>query len=82
MSFYVRRREIETGRLGWTGPIRSERQAGREVPAWENCGRTAEKLASTPRVRADVRAWDREVKERQRCRHPPPAPSGALGGVL
>ncbi|HEY3947364.1 MAG TPA: hypothetical protein VGL78_19215 [Solirubrobacteraceae bacterium] len=77
MSFYVRRRDIETGRLGWTGPIRSERQAEREVAAWESCGWTAEKLPSTPEVRADVRAWDREVEERRN----PPAPTGVLGGL-
>lgn len=58
MSFYVRR-VTSAGRVAWTGPIRSERQAGREAQAWRDAGRSAEVVESTADVRAQVRAWER-----------------------
>lgn len=68
MSFYVKRtrparpddnpRRVADGvKVGWTGPIRSERQANREVNAWRDSDWTAEKVESSPSVRAEVRAW-------------------------
>jgi hypothetical protein len=39
MSFYVKRNT--DSRDGWTGPIRSERQANREASAWRDAGWTA-----------------------------------------
>lgn len=64
MSWYVHRftGSVRGERVGWTGPIRSERQADREVAAWREAGWTAEKLESCPRVRALVRTWVRERK--------------------
>lgn len=50
---------------GWTGPIRSERQADREAQAWVTAGWHAERVASTPEIRAQVRAWQRTADERQ-----------------
>ena len=63
MSFYVRRTRIADGRVGWVGPIRSERRALREADAWNiSTARTpaewtAVVLPSTPKLRAEVRAW-------------------------
>jgi hypothetical protein len=61
MTYYVKR---SGGQLGYAfvGPIRSERQAQREVAAWQSCGHSAQLLPSTPLVRAEVRAWQRAVK--------------------
>ncbi len=56
MSFYVQRKHPE-GRVGWVGPIRSEKQAGKEVAAWESVGWEAECHPSTPAIRATVRRW-------------------------
>lgn len=64
MSFYVKR--IHNGVTGWTGPIRSERQAGREADAWRAAGRVAEVLPTSPEVRAEVGAWDKVKKEAKR----------------
>jgi hypothetical protein len=63
VSFYVRRTRAD-GEVGWTGPIRSERQAERERDAWRDCGREAEVVPSTPEVRAEVRAWERAKVQR------------------
>jgi hypothetical protein len=71
MSYYVKRtrparaddnlrRVVDGIKIGWTGPIRSERQAGRETAAWQDAGWTAELVKSTPAVRAEVRAWQKE----------------------
>jgi hypothetical protein len=65
MSFYVKRscvHEFDTSgaavnRQGWTGPIRSEHQAQREVDAWRTAGWTAELVAATPAVKSEVRTW-------------------------
>jgi hypothetical protein len=58
-SFYVKRVSPE-GRLGWTGSIRSERQAHREAQAWRDSDWIAEVLPNTPTIRAEVRSWQRE----------------------
>jgi len=64
MSFYVKRER--TNRIGWTGPIRSAKQAEREAQAWRNAFWTATVLPSSPEVRKQVRAWERGVaRERQ-----------------
>ena len=70
MSFYVRRSRASDGRPGWTGPIRSERQAGREAEAWQSVGWFAEVVPSTAEVRAQARAWQRAVEARQNRREP------------
>lgn len=68
MSYYVKRtalrtyhtgvRQVTRGDVGWTGSIRSLRQARREQKAWEETGNwRAEVLDNTPAVRAQVRAW-------------------------
>jgi hypothetical protein len=68
MPYYVKRTRITSGRIGWTGPIRSARQAERERAAWTNeppyadgspPNFTAEVVESTPEVRAEVRAWQK-----------------------
>jgi hypothetical protein len=59
MSFYVKRVNAD-GRSGWTGPIRSEHQVRREQNAWESAGWVAWVEDSTPAVRAQVRAWQKE----------------------
>ncbi len=71
MSFYVKRGRTEdsyvTGPFwytGWTGPIRSERQAHREAAAWRDAGWIADIVQSTPEIRAEVRVWERETKTR------------------
>jgi hypothetical protein len=43
---------------GWTGPIRSERQAGREAAAWQSAGWATVIMPSSRDVRAAVRAWE------------------------
>lgn len=60
MSYYIRRSKAD--RKGWTGPIRSERQADREVAAWQSIGWDARREVSTPEVRAEVRTWERTVR--------------------
>lgn len=52
-------------RSGWTGPIKSEEQANKERQAWEESGWTAEVVPRTPEVDAEVKAWERSVKERR-----------------
>lgn len=52
---------------GWTGPIRSQRQAERERAAWMNLDTgewTAEVLPSSPEVRAKVQEWQRRTDRR------------------
>jgi hypothetical protein len=58
MSYYVKRVNTD-GRGGWTGPIRSERQARKEQSAWESVGWVAWVEESTPAIRAEVRAWQK-----------------------
>jgi hypothetical protein len=71
MSFYVRRVRLTDGRVGWTGPIRSARQAERERAAWtgeppypagfaDPARFSAEVFESTPEVVAEVRSWSRQ----------------------
>jgi hypothetical protein len=55
MSFYIRRTRDD--RNGWTGPIRSYRQARREFAAWTEAGWDAVIEDSTPEVRTAVRQW-------------------------
>jgi hypothetical protein len=57
MSFYVERNQND--RTGWTGPIRSARQADKEAAAWQSAGWVAQVMESTPEVKAAVRAWER-----------------------
>lgn len=64
-SFYVRRL-TPLGRLGWTGSIRSRRQAEREAQAWRDAGWFADVLPNTPDVRKQVRAWQRLREEERR----------------
>lgn len=64
MSFYIRRTRIADGHIGWTGPIRSYRQARREFTAWNDAGWDAVIEDGTPEIRADVRAWQREADVR------------------
>lgn len=72
MSFYVyRTREARADdvpalvdpvvgrKVGWTGPIRSERQAEREAQAWREAGHSATVEPSTPDVRKRARTWQR-----------------------
>ena len=59
-SFYVKRER--GGREGWVGPIRSARQAQREVDAWESAGWSAEARPSSVEVKAQVRSWQAAVK--------------------
>jgi hypothetical protein len=59
MSFWVKRQDPARMKTSWTGPIRSERQAGREADAWTDAGWSAEVVPSSPEVRAEVRAWER-----------------------
>jgi len=63
--FYVRRL-TPLGRLGWTGPIRSRRQAEREAQAWRDAGWFADVLLNTPDVRAQVGARQRRREEERR----------------
>lgn len=59
MSYYVKRQDRETERVGWTGPIRATKQAYKEADAWVHAGWKAWVQESTPEVRAEVRAWTR-----------------------
>lgn len=52
-------------RQAWTGPLRSPRQAGREVAAWQEAGWDASPVRSTPQVREQVRAWQRAADARR-----------------
>jgi hypothetical protein len=74
MSYYVKRsserrhdiwtdRDVVDHREGWTGPIRSAKQAEREATAWRDVGWSAEVLPSTPEVRAQVRAWTKANRQ-------------------
>ena len=58
MASYVKRTN-DVGRVGWVGPIRSPRQAVREVEAWESCGWSAEVVPVTPESRLVVRSWSK-----------------------
>lgn len=62
MSYYVHRIN-ENGRQGWTGPIRSEKQANKEAEAWKDAGQEATVYESSPEVKARVRAWDKNPKQ-------------------
>lgn len=64
MSYYVKR--SQGGRMGWIGPFRSQRRAGAEVNAWRAAGWDSYALASTPEVRAMVKAWEKSVKQDRR----------------
>lgn len=76
MSFYVRRSGTHTDpftgqaspRAGWTGPISSETQAGKEAEAWRSIGWTATVEPSTPEIRAEVRAWEKARSHEHRIR--------------
>jgi len=61
-SFYVHRTRGD--REGWTGPIRSQRQADREAAAWREAGWAATVHPSTPETKRRVRAWERAVRLR------------------
>jgi len=63
MSYYVKRSNSE--RHGWTGPIRSGRQADREVSAWQSAGWHAERVASSPEVQREVSRWQRDANRRR-----------------
>jgi hypothetical protein len=52
-------------RTGWTGPLRSPRQADRETAAWTEAGWQAGPVRSTPEVREQVRAWQRAADARR-----------------
>lgn len=56
-SYYVFRRNLETGREGWTGSLRPLSRAEKEATAWRLSSWTAEIWGNTPAVRARVRAW-------------------------
>ena len=62
-SYYVRRAN-DDGRVGYVGSLRPLSRAEREADAWRQCGWTADVLANTAEVRAEVRAWQREVRAR------------------
>lgn len=64
MSFYVERSRAYPAAYGWTGPIRSARQAHREKDAWSEAGWAALVMPSTPEIRKQVRAWQRETDKR------------------
>lgn len=64
MSAYVKRTNPETDRVGWTGPIRNDKQAEREATAWRDAGWAAEVHPSTPEIRAQVRAWEKAKAQR------------------
>jgi hypothetical protein len=63
MSSYVKRVRGD-GKLGYTGPIRSDRQAAKECAAWVEAGWSAEVIESTREVRAEVRVWQKQARER------------------
>lgn len=60
MSYYVRRAHPD-GREGWVGPLRAERRAIAEADAWIASGWEATVHESSPKVRALVRGWERNV---------------------
>lgn len=62
MSYYVRRTRRIDGKIGWTGPIRSARQADKESVAWRNADWTAVVEPSTSEVRKEVRDWERSKR--------------------
>jgi len=63
VSFYVHRINHETGREGWTGPIRSLAQAEKERASWESAedsfgaGYSAEVHESSTDIKRAVREW-------------------------
>jgi hypothetical protein len=70
MSYYVKRTRpaqpsdprasvIGGRKIGWTGPIRSEKQANREAAAWSDGGWSGEVIESTPDTRREVREWQK-----------------------
>lgn len=63
-SYYVKR---SGGSLGYAfvGPIRTEKQALKEVEAWRGAGHAAELLPVTPQSRSEVRAWQKAIKARR-----------------
>lgn len=63
MLFYVKRNRCD--RVGWVGPIRSEKQAGKEAAAWIGEGWGAVVLPSSPEVRAQIRAWQQAKKSKR-----------------
>lgn len=65
MSFYVERSRVSPAGHGWTGPVRSERQAHREAGAWADAGWAAVVHPSTPQIRARVREWQRAADKRR-----------------
>lgn len=65
--WYVERSFAHPFKRGYTGPL-SERQARREVQAWNDAGWSAAMLPSTPTVRKMVRDWQHEADHRHgRC---------------
>lgn len=62
MSFYIHRTRGE--REGWTGPIRSYKQARREYAAWLDTGWDPRIDDSTPDVRRAVREWQAAANKR------------------
>jgi hypothetical protein len=64
MSWYIERSRAYPAAYGYTGPIRSVRQALREQQAWSEAGWAAVMLPSTPEIRKMVRAWQREADKR------------------
>lgn len=71
MSYYVRRDKPGTpGGHAYVGPIKTERQAYKEVDAWNGSdpAYNAVALVSTPVVRSYVRAWQKAVRERRGVR--------------
>jgi hypothetical protein len=65
MTYYVRRERDD--RVGWVGPIRSERQAGREATAWQECGWQALVFPSSANVRECVRRWQKAARAARRA---------------
>lgn len=62
MSYMVRR--TNEVKQSWTGPIRSEVQAGKEAAAWKSVGWSAEVVENTPEVKREVRMWLNSKKGR------------------
>jgi hypothetical protein len=69
MSYFVKREPREEfssgGRrltLGYTGPIRTAKQAAKEAEAWVSAGWKAWVLESSSEVRAEVRSWAKARK--------------------